>query len=69
MKRTLSLAMLAMFGLAIAGCHASADVGHDTTAGTTGTNGSSHYEKKTTTYGGDTGTTSTKTETTTTKNP
>ena len=67
MKRTLTLAVLAMFGLAIAGCHASADVGHDTAG--TDTNGSSHYEKKTTTYGGDTGTTSTKTETKTTRNP
>ena len=64
MKRTLTLAVLAMFGLAIVGCHAQADVGSDTAA-----NGSSHYEKKTTTYGGDTGTTSTKTETTTTRNP
>jgi len=64
MKRTLSLAVLAMFGLAIAGCHANADVGSDTAA-----NGSSHYEKKTTTYGGNNGTTSTKTETSTTHNP
>jgi hypothetical protein len=58
MKRTLTLAVLAMFGLAIVGCHAQADVGSDTAA-----NGSSHYEKKTTTYDNG-GTTSTKTETT-----
>ena len=62
MKRILSLAVLAMFGLAIAGCHASADVGDDT-----GPNGSSHY-KKTTTYDNG-GTSQTKTETTTTRNP
>jgi hypothetical protein len=62
MKRILSLAVLAMFGLAIAGCHASVDAGD----GAAGPNGS-HYEKKTTTYGNG-GTSSTHTETTT-RNP
>ena len=54
MKRALSLAMLAMFSIAIVGCHASADVGDDSKS-------SSTY-KKTTTY--DNGTKTTKTQTT-----
>ncbi len=55
MKRALSLVMLAMFGLAMVGCHASVDT--DTPANDT------HY-KKTTTYNND-GTTKTETKTTT----
>lgn len=58
MKRLLSLAALAMFSMAVVGCHASADVdGPDS-------NGDSHY-KKTTTY--DDGQKTTKTESTVTK--
>ena len=54
MKRALSLVMLAMFSLAIVGCHASVDADTDHDAS------SSHY-KKTTTY--DDGTKTTKVET------
>ena len=54
MKRALSLLVLAMFSIAIVGCHAAADVGGNDS-------GSSSSYKKTTTY--DDGTKTTKTET------
>jgi len=54
MKRALSLLVLAMFSLAMVGCHASVDTDTDH-------DGSSTHYKKTTTY--DDGTRTTKTET------
>ncbi len=57
MKRVLAIAASCMIGMALVGCHAEADVDHpDTDHG-----GSSHYEKKTTTY--DNGDRTVKTET------
>ena len=52
MKRALTLALSALFGLSLIGCHASVDAGDP--------DADSHY-KKTTTY--DNGTKTTKTET------
>ena len=57
MKRVITLVMLGLFGAAMIGCHASADVD---TPRSTDTSGS--YRKTTTTYDRDNGSKTTKTE-------